>query len=525
MKSEQPSIKSNAFAKNRPWLLLLLLGVVFIFVYAYTLDHKLDLNGDNANYITCARNMADGLGYSVVGPNGVVPAQQYPPGYSAILSVAIRLGLDNLLFFKCLNGFFLFASIALLFLAFGRLVKQDWLSFSIAGLLIMSPLLLHFAGMAMSEMSYLFCVTVSMVAMLMYHSTANKPFYKNGWFYLIFVAAVGSYYIRSVGTSIIFALLVFFLFRKEWKQALVSLGGVIILVLPWVIRNKVYGIQSRYFGTIMTVNPWRPDEGTISSFSEMWHKMITNLDETVIRGFKEVLFPFLQVSNEPSSVGGVILGVILVLIIFYGAWNMKTWRWMMLAFIIANMGIFALWHGGNGTRYVTPIVPVLYFCFYYGIWSLIARIPKLELKEHSLWALVLLLMVLPMRAPVRAMHEQSNRPYPTAYKNYFKLAKQIEKSQPQGTVVACRKPELFHYYAPHICAVHYKYDRDAKIVIQDMLDKNVSFVILDQLGYSSTALYLYPAIQAYPQLFPVVDVTGAPQTYLLKLDTDKARQL
>ena len=67
--------------------LLPALGLVLFFgiIYFMSLDTKLDLNGDNAIYIQLARNLSDGMGYSQLTLNGVVPASHFPPGYSDIL--------------------------------------------------------------------------------------------------------------------------------------------------------------------------------------------------------------------------------------------------------------------------------------------------------------------------------------------------------------------------------------------------------------------------------------------------------
>ena len=527
------------FSTLRSWSLLFVLAVFFTCIYAYTLDTKLDLNGDNATYITLAHRLAEGHGYTMTTPEGIKPASHFPVGYSAILSIFIRMGLDDLVFFKWLNAIFMFLSIALLYWLLQVQTKQNYLAFGIAALSLASPHLLHFAGMAMSEMSYMFCVTGAMGAMYMYARKEEKdnqtPFYKNIWFYLSIISAAGAYYIRSVGTSIIFALLVFYLFRKEWWQALCSLAGVIMLVAPWMIRNASYGIKSRYFGTIMVVNPWRPEEGGVQSFGDLWHKMLVNIDETVIKGFREVLFPFWQASYEPSTVWGIIVGLVIVAIIIWGAWNIKTWRWMMLAFLAANIGIFALWHGGNGSRYVTPIIPMLYICFYYGIFTIISAIIKkvftllhhqtYDIPEHTLWPILLLLLFIPLRTPLKMQHEISRRPYPAAYKNYFQLAKQMNKNLPEGTFVFCRKAELFSYYAPKLYTACYKFDIDPLAVIQDMVNRKADYVILEQLGYSSTPRYLYPAIRQYPQLFPVVQHLPNPDTYLLKFNREQAINL
>ena len=78
------------------YFLFLVIAVVLTGTYSYTLDSKLDLNGDNASYIILARNMSHGLGYASMGVDGIKPASHFPPGYSAILSVFMRMGIDNL---------------------------------------------------------------------------------------------------------------------------------------------------------------------------------------------------------------------------------------------------------------------------------------------------------------------------------------------------------------------------------------------------------------------------------------------
>ena len=71
-------------------------------------------------------------------------------------------------------------------------------------------------------------------------------------------------------------------------------------------------------------------------------------------------------------------------------------------------------------------------------------------------------------------------------------------------------------------AVNYAYSLDKKAVIKDLIDKKVDYVILDQLGFSSTYRYLYPAIQEYPKLFPIFWQLQNPDTYLLKFERTKA---
>lgn len=509
------------------YCLLALLTLLCMGLFAYTVNPKLDLNGDNVSYIRLAHSLAEGHGYSDVGVDGNLrPASHFPPGYPAVLSVLIRLGLDSLMAFKIFNAICLLLSVLGLFLITRRLTGQLYLAFSIAALTFFSPSLLSFAGMAMSEMTYMLATVLSLFSLHRYALEKEESgcrFWRSPWFYMAFLAAAASYHVRTVGASVMFAVLVFYLFRKEWLAAFSSLGGMLVCLLPWMLRNASYGIKGRYLGTVMTVNPWRPEEGTISSLGEMMEKMLVNINDTVIQGFKELLFPF----GDWATTGffAWFFGLLVVAVVFYGAWSMGRMRWAMLAFLLANIGLFALWHGGNGTRYVTPLIPYLFVFFYTAVWAGIRYMrkrKKVDLRSDSRWWLLLLLLVIPMSKPLKPMHTLAQKPYPQAYSYYFDLAKMLQNSVDKGTVVCCRKPEFFSYFAPNLIATNYRYSLDASEVVQDMINKKIDYVVLDQLGYSSTARYLYPAIKAYPDLFVLMYKTPEPETYLFRFEREAA---
>lgn len=506
--------------------------LLFAVVYYNCFDSKLDLNGDNAAYIRLARNLANGLGYSNISPEGVTPASHFPPGYPAFLSLFVSVGLDNLILFKILNGVLLLLSVCMLYVLSYRLSGNRPLAITASVLVCFSPHLMHFASMAMSEMLYLTFTVLAFVALYRYVVRAPSPFYKSLWFYIAILSAVASYYVRTVGASIIFAVLIFFLFRKEWKPAVASLLGMIMLLVPWMLRNSIHGIESRYFGTIMTVNPWRPELGTVSGVGEMLSKMITNIDETVIKGFREILFPFLEINyQEPSGIVGVIAGLSVACIVLYGCWSGgRNFRFPFLAFILANIGLFALWHGGNGSRYVVPIAPYLFLFFYLGLYNIVLMLLQKVLKlsvniGKKEWLPYLFLFVaLPMITSVKNQSMMASQPFPPAYSNYFKLAETMQKQLPAGSVVSCRKPELFDYFAPSHYASRYPFTNDSKKMLSGLLERKVDFVILEQLGYSSTVLYLLPVVQEHPDMFRVAAHLPNPDTYLLYFDKEKAKE-
>ena len=513
---------------KKDYIFILLLAVFFCAVYAFAFDSKLDLNGDNANYLRYAQNIVKGDGYSTTTVNGLVAASQYPPAYSTFLAFFMFFGIHSLVFFKILNGILFFTSLALLFYMLRKLTDNVSLAFAATLLPVFSPQLQHFSNIVMSEMLFLFFSVFCFFAFYQYRQKSKPCFWKSPWFYVIILSATGAYYTRTVGMALILSVIVFFLFRKEWKQAVFSFLGIVLLNIPWSIRNAAHDIESRYFGTIMTVNPWRPESGTISTFGELVEKMIDNFDETVIKGFKEILFPFLQIDyGVPSGFWAVIGGILIVAVVFYGVWNLKTLRWAMIAYLVGQIGLFMLWHGGNGTRYVVPVAPFIFVGFYVGVYYLLSTVFKKWIikKENNFTnhlAYAFLFLLFAMWTPLKTQAENAKFPYPQAYNNYFAIAKEMQKQLPEGKICCCRKPELFNYYAPSIIATNYKYATDTEELIRDLIEKRVDFVILEQLGYGSTSRYLYPAIQQYPELFPVLWHLQNPDTYLLKFEREKA---
>lgn len=102
------------------------------------------------------------------------------------------------------------------------------------------------------------------------------------------------------------------------------------------------------------------------------------------------------------------------------------------------------------------------------------------------------------------------------------MSKQLKKKVPAGTVVCSRKPQLF-WLESGLPGVNYKYTKDARELIAGLVQNRVDYVVLDALGYGSTPMYLYPAIQQFPHLFPkVVMYYENTHMYLLYFDRERA---
>jgi hypothetical protein len=71
------------------------------------------------------------------------------------------------------------------------------------------------------------------------------------------------------------------------------------------------------------------------------------------------------------------------------------------------------------------------------------------------------------------------------------------------------------YYGDRTC-IGDKPSLDDKEVLDFFRNNNVDYVVIEQLGFSSTAKYLVPAVQKNQDKFEVVLQLPNPDTYLLK---------
>lgn len=488
----------------------------FAIIYRFIFDLKLDLNGDNFNYLNYATSMFKGYGYSSPYSASLVPVNHFPPGYSSLLASFMLIFGNNIIVFKILNGLFYFLSIYFLYKILNKLTSNMTFSFSVSMLLVFNSELMRFSTIVMSEIPYLFFSVIAIYFMikdsLSDGYSKDKPWCSVS-FYATLLFSVVAYYFRGVGLTLFFSLFVFWLFQKKYRYSVMYLLGVVVLYLPWYFRNKSLGLSSRYIDTMFVVNNWRPEEGKINTIGGFIHKFGQNFYDTVIKGFSQVAFPGFNISNTSVFVVWA-WGILILLFVIYGALKIVKYRWFFLSYVVSNIGIFLLWHGGNGARYVRPLAPFICILFFWGLYNVILYLLKSKNKGVTYIPYLFMLFALFNIAQLKYWNKYAQANYNPAFENYFNLAKVMKKNGVKDKVVCCRKPGMFYYfYESYVC--NYKNSLDDKLLIEDLKQHDVKFVVLDQLGYSSTSRYLYPAIKKNPDNFKLCYKLKNPDTYLL----------
>jgi len=519
--SQSSNQDSSSSPKNYQYLFLGILTIVFLLVFSYIFDKKHDLNGDNAVYYTLAQALAKGFGYVDITVKGNPPSNAFPPGYPLLAAVLMFFS-DSVVAQHILNGVFLLGSVWVLFLAFRQITQKEGLVFTLLALTLFNSYVLRFSTMMMSEMSYLFFSSLAVWAVVSV-TQSKRVFYKNPVFYALVLVLSYSFHIRTQGITITVAVFVFFLLTRRWKELLASLIGFFLLYLPWTLRNKALGIGGdRYLAAVLAENTWRPEEGTIS-LGRLVERFFETQAMLLTKALPDSLFPFIGYDYQtPAGTGEWLIGIGVLAVILYGMWQLGEYRFLLISYLLAVLGIIGIWSAPSGNRYITTIIPFLQIAFFYAIWHL-AQKQMLKIFKVNFSPYFLLIAVFWYLPTLKPLNAQAKNSYPSPYANYFAIGEYISKNFSDTVVTCCRKPNLLYLFSKSpVCS--YQFTSNDTALITNLVEQQTDLVVLEQLGYSSTGLYLYPAIQKNPELFPIVVQLPNPDTYLLKFEREKAKQ-
>jgi hypothetical protein len=119
------------------------------------------------------------------------------------------------------------------------------------------------------------------------------------------------------------------------------------------------------------------------------------------------------------------------------------------------------------------------------------------------------------KASISKLKVQAEGTYADNYKNYFALADWVKKNTPENSVTSVRKEGLFYLFSKKN-VTNYQKNANQEAQIEYLKSKNVDYVVVAQLGYSSTEKYLIPAIDKYPNKFKIIKEFKNPNTYLMQ---------
>ncbi len=551
-------------------LYLLLISVIFYKTYDRIFDKKVHLGGDNAGYYIYGKSLAKGEGYRAIHTKEKTKANHFPPGYPALIATVMKVFDARINTIKKANGFYMFAALMVLFFLFRALTKNIHLSFVACLLTLLNYHLLEYSTIMMSEISFVLFSAISLLLFTLIDFSKNV--FKNWLFFLFIGALVFSFYIRTLGVSLVISFTLVLLIQKQWKYAIVLVTGFVLLAAPWQVRSYNLGGNS-YVKQLFQKNPYRPELGAME-FKDWPNRVLMNMKRYAALEITNGLFPFetidykqavaqlkseaatLEESADTDSTQTVkkeltledkeksaasrgmpgarveitttdyLLTLFLLLLMAIGLARMKDFKILIGLYLAGTFGILFLWpEAWFGIRFMLPVIPILLGLVLFGIVQIPVMLSE-KLKKKDPWILGVLIPFIiagglygKFDKRVDELELRAKGVYITKFKNYFDIATWSSKNLPKDAIVACRKGQLFYLYANRwISGFRSTLDKEELIAILN--ERGVTHVVLDQLGYASTSRYLYPAIKRYPEKFKVIYQLKNPDTYIMEFHYD-----
>ncbi|MEP3389802.1 MAG: hypothetical protein ABJO02_16550 [Reichenbachiella sp.] len=505
--------------EKRERFYLFVLVVAFVSIYLLVFDAKMDTGGDNFEYLNYAKSISTGHGYSSPYSSKYEPVNWFPPGYSTMLGLLMTVFGTNILLFKLLNGFFLFASLILFYFIIKKLTSNYLLAFAVNFYLIFNIGLLKFGYIIMSEIPYLFLTMLALFFLTHYDNVVKNKIWNKALFATVLSVAI-AYYFRGIGLSLVAAVAVFFLLKKEWRTLAIYVGGVVLIHLPYFIRNTIHGLNGRYVNALLQINPWRPETGQVDSLGSFVDKLVANFTNEILMVFPKMILPIYQL-REIGETQMLILGAAFLIVSLTGIFLInKKYRYLFISFYLFNLLIVLLYHSGNDFRYLIPLIPLMVFGF---LNALNEGVNQIRERQQAV-AIVIVIVGVMMVPRMYEFHIMSKRAYHEKFQTFVDMAEHIKSLGYSNITVATRKPGMLHFYSG--AYVHrYKFSPNSDEVMADMVENNVDFVFFDALGYGSNYEYLLPALKEYRAHFRAVKTIDEPRAVLLQFDRMKMKAI
>jgi len=511
--------KINRSARILDVIALLVIGVSWYLLGKHMFMKDLNPNGDNYYYLHLMQNMWEGNGYGTSTSGEFKPSNWFPPGYPTILLIERWLFGNNIALFKWVNlGFFL-GTIVLVWHWVKGALRSRAAAFVVAALLLMNGGMWHFGTQLMSEMSFMFFTVFALWAYSNIRMT--EQFWKSPWLYVTVLSLAISFLIRGIGVAALGAILVHTLLQKQWKPALAMLVGFVLLTYPWSARNKAMGLEGRYAETIFKKNNWNPDDGRVTTWADWKEKITTNAYDTIFKGTLDVTVPGQYPKARENWVwiaGGLALALIL-----FGLFVMGPQGRVLMLFLAATGVVLLLWHGGNQSRYVWPLAPILYIGGISGALTLSAWFfKKLNMTPVTGFAFIFLVAGFFMKSKMDLYRARALNPFNEGYKSYLSLADSVKAMRMDDAMVVCRKPMIFHYHSKANTA-SFPFTADSLRMLEHLVSTEPDFVILDNMGYNSAHKYLTPFLNSNKDMWSI-ETKMDPNVYLLRWRQERAER-
>ncbi len=319
--------------------LLLALGLTMAWMARAT---SLTIGGDDAAYLTLARSLGTGH-YRDDFLVGAPPHAQYPPGFPLWLLV-VRLvagdGLDPAIGANLL----LVGLTAVLTADALRRIASPWLAVAAAAAIALNPALTELSSQLRAEVLFLACSAVALWASLVAAQGGRRSMVALAW-----LAGVAAFLTRSIGVTLLPALMAPLLLRRQWRTAGACALAAVATLAGW-FRYTAWA-TSQTIGHSYAIDLARvaAPEGVPAIAA----RSLANLKYYFIR---IVAVPYGLPDLPNTALDNLVVGLLLFGLCVLGGWTLRR-RWTALPVYVGLSLVVFLLFPWAFMRFVTAIYP------------------------------------------------------------------------------------------------------------------------------------------------------------------------
>lgn len=497
---------------NIPFLtskkIFVLLAVTIFISYFFLLNSNLSPFVDNARYVTLAKSLASGQGYSRIHAPIVTPQTLYSPGYPLILAILIKTLPFNLIIFKLISVMATGASLFIVYLLIKRRFDSKT-ALTVTLLTGISPLVFRFSAIELTEAVFL---VVSLSALLLIEKSVDDKNYRT--ILLAGVMAAACYYIKSAGLVFLPAAMTYFVYKKAYKKAIIFGLIFAILVTPWFLRGFV--VKSPENGTYIKQLMWKdhrnPSLGKANAL-DLTNRVIRNSLEYSSLGLGSFSGTKSLVASPFWKSALAVLGIVFSILMLIGFTSrIRKGIWLVDIYALFYLGLYLLWPA-NDTRYLHPIIPFILLYYLIGTRT-IGRHASVVATAFTLLAVVSLAVDVQM-----IKHNLSHGGLRPEQANFYKAIGWLKNNSPVNSQIMGIRPEAIFVLSDRKAASYQEktYLKNIK-KITSLTKSNFDYVIIDAFGYTKDHIKpLATKIKADSKNFKLTYSTAEPSVYVYKI--------
>ncbi len=499
--------ESILFSRN---VFLVLFLIIYIVLSILLFDPKLYTGGDNAVYIILAESIANGKGYRNVHLPEESPHTQYPPGFPLLLALPILIFGSNIIILKCVVFLLGIGSVFFMY-RIGEFLFKEKINI-IMPFYISIPLLIEYNHWILSEVPFL-CCSLGAVYFFM-KARAHKEYF----YYVSFIFAVYSVFIRTAGIPLIIAMLLFLLLKKQYKYAIILLSVFLIVFIPWQIKNMGVLREGGYLEQLLAKRQYWMESEKVGFL------------DLIIRGWNN--FAYYGALGLPRTILGPItspwilgiLGLIFIVFIIVGLLERRKYLSIIEFYFPLGILVLLVWpEVWANERFLLPLLPIFVIYIFFGLFWLGRKI-RVVFFVPLITGLFVFLNLISISSKASGMvtnnieylKGNTHAGYASDWQHYFEVIAWIEENVPQDQVIMARKPEFVYLLSKHKSFAH-PFSSDTNKVEEAF--KRSNYVILDNFKWTVASKYfLKPVIEKQIEKIKFIYVTKKPRFYLIKVE-------